>query len=1159
MKKRLFCDGWEFSKNPIGTDYENAAGWQPVSLPHDWLIYNTNDLYETSTGWYRRSLDCSPADGRHTSLRFEGVYMDCHIYVNGRSAGEWKYGYTTFEFDITELLQEGENLIAVRVDHREPNSRWYSGAGIFRRIWLCEYAECHILPDGVYISASTDGSVTVTTETARPQNMTAENLSVRTVITRNDTAAAELTSRCCAADLSAMPAAVLYGSECKYTSNTQKLFVPAPALWDVTDPQLYRCTVTLMRGGKAIDECSVDFGFRSAEFTPDRGFILNGRKLKLHGCCEHHDLGALGAAVNKAALRRKLETLRIMGINAIRTSHNPPAVELLELADELGFLILDEGFDMWELKKTDNDYARFFPDWIERDVAAWIRRDRCHPCVIGWSIGNEIYDTHASERGQEVTSKLMRLVSLHDPRHNAAVTIGSNYMGSDNAQRCADILKVAGYNYAERLYGEHHDAHPDWCIYGSETSSVVQSRGIYHFPLEQPILSDDDEQCSSLGNSAPIWAAKSWEACILPDRDADFCAGQFIWTGFDYIGEPTPYSTKNSYFGQIDTAGFPKDSFYVFRAAWTDCAAAPFVHIFPYWDWNEGEEIDVRVASNAPRIKLYKDGELVADKCFDRKHGREITLDSKLIYSRGELTAVACDADGKELARDTVRSFGDTAELRLSPDKTVLRADGCDMIFVDISAYDRDGNFVANANDRAVVKVSGAGRLVGLDNGDSTDYEQYKGTSRRLFSGKLLAMIAATDKAGEISVSVYSPSLGRTFELGLTAEPAEVAEGVSVMPANIPQPLDIPEGIAAENDIPVRKIEISGARKRFDKDCRVLEFSIKTYPENACREYVESLEYRLITASGIDTPVAKIRSSSPDKITVECAGDGEFYLRALCKNDTDKYHVMSSVKLNADGLGSALVDPYKLVAGGLYTVSGGSVSAGIKHGAGIGTGGGWFGFENVDFGSVGSDEITIALFANYSTPVRIRVYDGIPDEGGELVGDFEYSLTPIWLTYQPQTYKLNKALRGIHTVCIQSDLAYDVEGFSFTRRAKETAELPAAAAESVYGDKFLKTPDAITGIGNNVTVAFGSFDFPDGNAPEYVCITGRSDLEVNSIHLLFESEQPDIGEVRTLCEFARAEEYTERRFPLTPISGKGRVSLVFLPGCDFDLKSIRFE
>lgn len=1141
----LLCDNWEFSKNPLGTAYDDTTGWQQVDLPHDWLIYDAKNLYADSTGWYRRTLTV-PEDGLRTALRFDGVYMDSRVYVNGQLAGEWKYGYTTFELDITDLLHPGDNLIAVRVDHHAPNSRWYSGAGIYRKVWLRRYAQSHILSDGVYISATPDGTVTVTTETARPAGEEVCGYSLRTTIFDGTTALTQLDSACPAADDSVIYE-TLRREGFRYAVTTQILHLAEPRLWDMEDPHRYTCVTELLKNGHVVDSYRCAFGIRTAEFTCDRGFFLNGRHVKLHGCCEHHDLGALGAAFSTAAMRRKLELLRGMGINAIRTSHNPPAPELMDLADEMGFLVMDEAFDMWEMRKTDYDYARFFRQWVRRDVASWVRRDRNHPCLIGWSIGNEIYDTHASERGQEIASLLHHLVLTHDPRHNACITIGSNFMASENAQKCTDILKVAGYNYAERLYEDHHKAHPDWMIYGSETSSIVQSRGIYHFPLEQSIVCEDDEQCSALGNSSPAWAAKSHAECILPDRDAEYCAGQFIWTGFDYIGEPTPYSTKNSYFGQLDTAGFYKDSAYMFRSAWTDHKDDPFVHIFPHWDFTEGEIIDVRVASNAPHVALYFNGLLIKEQRFDRLHGRELTLDVKLPYQPGELLAIAWDEDGNEIARDLQRSFGNAAQLRLTPDKSSPKADGQDMIFVDISAYDENGTFVANANNRCFVSVTGAGRLVGLDNGDSTDYEQYKGTSRRLFSGKLLAIIAARDCPGEITVRVSSPSLPDSV-LRLEAQEAPAC-GVSCLAENMPCPADCPN---EEQDIPIRKIELLSSGKHFTPDCQEIRFTARSLPEN--NVYSGEIEYRITTVNGIASNLAVLKDADGTGVTVRCLGDGEFYLRALCKNGTDKYHILSTVKLTGEDLGSPTISPYKFVMGGLYSVSGGNVSNGIQHGAGIGVGGGWFGFENVDFGCVGSDTITLPLFANYSTPVRIRVYDGIPGQGGELLGDFEYSLPSIWLTYQSQTYQLSKVLRGVHTLVIQSDIAYDVQGFVFEEHPKETSELYAVHAERIYGDKFTVEEDAVTGIGNNVTIHFGEFDFTAA-PPSRLVITGRTPLDVNSIHVIF----TDLQEKRMIAEFTHSEDYKTMSFPVEGIGGKQNVSFVFLPGCNFDFRSFHFE
>ncbi|WP_295154059.1 DUF4982 domain-containing protein, partial [uncultured Ruminococcus sp.] len=802
-----------------------------------------------------------------------------------------------------------------------------------------------------------------------------------------------------------------------------------------------------------------------------------------------------------------------------------------------------------KLSKTEYDYSRFFKDNVEKDVASWVRRDRNHPCIIGWSIGNEIYDTHAGERGQEITSLLKMLVKKHDPRGNGFITIGSNYMHSENGQKCADILKTAGYNYSERLYEEHHAAHPDWAIYGSETSSVVQSRGIYHFPRELPILSDDDEQCSSLGNSAPGWAARNWEACIIPDRDAEYCAGQFIWTGFDYIGEPTPYATKNSYFGQYDTAGFAKDSAYIFRSAWTSWEDAPFVHIFPYWDHNEGELIDIRVASNAPMVELYFNGELIASKKFDRKTCTQLTLDAQLAYTAGELLAIARDDKGNELCRDIQRSFGDTAEIRLTPDKLTMNADGRDMIFIDISAYDKDGTFVANSNDRVTVSVSGAGRLVGLDNGDSTDYDSYKGISRRLFSGKLLAMIAAVNRGGDITVRVTSRGLpDAVLTLNAADTDSDVLPCFTCCEENKPVPNDF--GIP-DDEKPIRRIELSGSERSFSPQRRELTFGYRLLPQDTT---YNDIVFRVTDASGIDSNKGRIKHFDGSTVTVECLGDGEMYLRAQAKNGTDKYHILSAVKLTAEGIGSACNDPYKMIMGGSFTLEHGKVTPGIQKGVNL-CRGAWCGFEKVDLGSIGSDTFTLPVFTTVSFPVKIELWDGTP-ENGVLLQELDYCQPSEWLVYKPQTYKLKKPLQGVHTLCFKAGFELDIQGFVFEKRPKETAEIMAADAENIYGDSFVKEEEAVTGIGNNVNIFFGEFDF-SGFTPEKVTIKGRSRLPVNSIHLLFKGE--DGSERRLLCEFAGAEGYTERAFPVDGLKGKGTVEFVFLPGSEFDMYSFRFE
>ena len=555
-ENRKFNDNWQFAKQPLGAEFATAVSdhtaWLPVTLPHDWLIYDARKLYENGEGWYRKAFTWSEASaaGMRASLRFEGVYMDATLYVNGHVAGEWKYGYSTFEFDITSYLLSGSNEIVVRVVYESPNSRWYSGAGIYRNVWLRTYPDTHIAADGVYISTSceADGAwfVEVETEVVRGGRSSEKGAGgaggenrVNGGNEANGGGAAIGTNAVDQADrakgvddtngsdLAAATAGAASGSTARLAvrhrvldaaGNTvaealvgdvteiaefgglarvrTRIPLDRPQLWDLQHPYGYRLVTELLDGGAITMTEESTFGFRTLAFDSRRGFLLNGRHVKLHGVCQHHDLGCLGAAVNKAALRRQIALLQKMGVNAIRTAHNMPAVELMDLADEMGVLIVSEAFDMWERKKTTYDYSRFFPNWWRKDVASWVRRDRNHPSLLMWSIGNEIYDTHADERGQELTRLLRDEVHLHDPRGNAPVTIGSNYMPWENAQKCADIVKLAGYNYAEKYYDQHHAEHPDWIIYGSETSSTVQSRGIYHFPLAQSVLADDDEQCS---------------------------------------------------------------------------------------------------------------------------------------------------------------------------------------------------------------------------------------------------------------------------------------------------------------------------------------------------------------------------------------------------------------------------------------------------------------------------------------------------------------------------------------------------------------------------------------------------------------------------------------------------------------------------------------
>ena len=520
---------WLFFKQPLSDTTttlsptppaQNDSRFYPVNLPHDWLIANSADHYENSEGWYQKTIssDILPFDASSDDdwlLYFEGVYMDCTIFVNGMQAGEWKYGYSSFEVRLTPFLKTGENTILVHVRYQSPNSRWYSGAGIYRSVWLKKVPAVHIASDG--IAAEThrleNGNWSLCMHTTLEKEGIQQSAK-DFFASENDNPNASLSLSFC---VQTLDGTVILSEIPKDTPVTLTNIQP----WDINEPNLYKIVCTLSENSTAIQTETITTGFRTTRFDTNEGFFLNDVHIKLKGVCQHHDLGALGSAVNRSAIKRQLTILKSMGVNAVRTTHNMPAVELLELADEMGILIVDEAFDMWEMSKTTYDYARFFKEWSARDVKSWICRDRNHPCVILWSIGNEIYDTHANEHGQEITRYLKEQVLLHDPYGHALPTIGSNFMQGENARKCADILKIAGYNYAERLYNKQHADHPDWVIYGSETSSTVQSRGIYHFPLAKPLLTDDDGQCSSLGNSTVNWLERYPQIIIVSNTRSE--------------------------------------------------------------------------------------------------------------------------------------------------------------------------------------------------------------------------------------------------------------------------------------------------------------------------------------------------------------------------------------------------------------------------------------------------------------------------------------------------------------------------------------------------------------------------------------------------------------------------------------------------------------
>ena len=984
---RLFNDGWEFMRLApdagLAELEEQTEKFVPVGIPHDWLIERADRLYEDGSGWYRRFLDWDGDPEQEVVLRFEGIYMDSTVFVNRKAASEWKYGYSTFEADITPYLSAGRNEILVRAVFRSPNSRWYSGAGIYRDVWLkLRHRAGYLVSDGTLVTVreKTEGiwELKASTEVSAKASLQ-ERLWVEYRLTGTDTGTEVLRA-----------ARPIDGQGAEYVGD-----VISPEVWDINRPARYRLLVRLMCGEEEWQRESYTVGFRTIAFSPEEGFLLNHRKVKLNGVCEHHDLGCLGAAYSPAAMRRRLKLLRGMGVNALRLAHNMPAPDVMEQADEMGFLVVSEAFDMWERPKNAFDYARFFPEWWRRDVKSWVRRDRNHPSLIMWSIGNEIYDTHAGERGQELTRLLAGEVRRHDPDGHAGVTLGSNYMPWENAQKCADIVKLAGYNYAEKYYQEHHRKHPDWVIYGSETGSVVSSRGVYHFPYSSQILADEDGQCSSLGNSSTSWGARSAESCILAEREAPFSCGQFLWTGFDYIGEPTPYHTRSSYFGQLDTAGFPKDSYYIYQAAWTDWREHPMVHVFPYWDFNRGQAVDVRVCSNAPRVELFLNGKSLGSRSMDRDSGTYPQGHWQISFEPGKLCARAYDEEGNLVAQESRSSFGEAARIVMAADRNVIRGDGRDMAFVEISVLDGQGRPVENAVNRIRVSVTGKGYLAGLDNGDSTDTEEYKTDSRRLFGGRLLAVVAAGKEPGEISVTAESFGLA-SASLAITAEPAEVPEGTGEDAHRV----RAVSGGEKSCGLPLRAVRLTAREGTLlTAEHPETEVCAALCPADAsCRELI----WKAVDDAGIPSPLAQVEpSEDTGRALVRALGDGRFRLRCMSRAGTEWIRVISELDFRAEGFGRRWLDPYGFIAGGLYDYSWGETGNGNEHGVATARDGETqVGFHGLDFGPFGSDLITLPIFCLDDDPCSIQIWEGMPgEEGSRLAADVIYQKPSVWNTY----------------------------------------------------------------------------------------------------------------------------------------------------------------
>ena len=784
-------------------DYADAD-WRALNVPHDWAIegkFSKDNPSGTGggalpggIGWYRKHFTLASlgldglADDERFLIRFDGVYMNSTVWLNGHELGTRPYGYISFEYDMTPYInKEGDNVLAVRVDNSDqPNSRWYSGCGIFRSVYVTAVNPVHIVPWDTYVLAATDTS-----------NAYTYSMVDSLVVTVENTASVDAGTMGLGVGFydregnmiswSEKPLLALAGQR---VTSSWHFSLPNVHRWSVDDPYLYTVRVQLVNeDSQIIDDYSFRIGFRDFRFDPATGFSLNGESMKMNGVCLHHDLGCLGSAVNRRAIQRQLEILRGMGVNAVRCSHNPPSVELLDLCDEMGFVVMDEAFDMWYRRKTERDYARFFTEWHERDLSDLVRRDRNHPSVVMWSIGNEVLEqwgdasadglsleeanmilnaghefTEPVDTGlnfnQRLTRHLCDIVRHLDP--SRPITAGCNAADTRNNLFCEGGVDIIGFNYHEYSFPQVPEWFPGRPFIISESVSALQTRGYYVMPSDSVIVapsrwdrpySDPTFMCSAYDNSHAPWSS-THECNLHYYNDLPFIGGQFIWSGFDYIGEPTPYGwpARSSYFGVVDLAGFPKDVYYLYQSEWTD---GPMLHVFPHWNWEPGQQVDLWAYFNqADEAELFVNG---VSKGV-RTKGKDFHTMWRVPFEPGEVCVVT-RRDGEEVLSETIRTAGEPAALRLTADRKVLMADGRDLSFITVDVVDADGNLCPLADNLVQFEVSGPAFIAGVDNGCQTSMESFKAPLRQAFHGKCLVVVQNDGHTGRAVLKATADGL----------------------------------------------------------------------------------------------------------------------------------------------------------------------------------------------------------------------------------------------------------------------------------------------------------------------------------------------------------------------------------------------------------------